>query len=117
MKRKPCNNCPYRRDAPTEFWHREEFEKLLESDADPLNGHLFACHKSIDILPEDRPACIGWLLDQRKRGLPSIQLRLKLMRDPVLLEVLEQATDDGLDLFDSIEEMCAANNVVVLTRR
>jgi hypothetical protein len=108
---KPCNNCPYRKDAPTEFWHREEFENLLESDADPLNGGIFACHKGKDRPPEERTVCIGWLLDQKNRNIPSIQLRLKLLRDSELVEITEQATGEGLELYDSIEEMCKANGI------
>jgi len=105
--RKPCGSCPYRKDAPLRLWHPSEFENLLENDEDTLRGHLFACHATKKA-PE-QSVCAGWLLDQDRRGLPSIQLRLVLNRSAEARQALEQVSDGGHRLYGSILEMVAAN--------
>lgn len=108
--REPCKSCPYRVDVPVGFWHRSEFQNLLAHDANPYLGAVFNCHQD-RLLPERRRRyCVGWLLDQRRRGLPSIQLRLSL-RDNDDAPALEELTDGGHELYGSIEELCAANGV------
>lgn len=101
----PCPSCPYRRDARPEFWHPTEFVRLLANDANSLEGGIYHCHQGRKLPPE------GWLLDQKKRGLPSIKLRLLLLTNPESCELLETVHDGGLSLYDSIEEMCEANGV------
>ena len=105
--RSPCGNCPYRKDAPREHWHPDEFKKLIASDRSVL-GSVFLCHK------QNGHVCVGWLLNQRARNVPSLALRLALMSGPEakkLNEALRSATDGGHELFDSIEAMCAANGI------
>lgn len=110
--REPCKSCPYRRDAKLEHWHPSEFENLLAQDANPISGSPFACHQDRKIAPHDRGVCVGWLLDQRERGAPSIKLRLGLMRDAGLRAQFEEArAPEGVELYESIEEMCLANGV------
>lgn len=110
-KKSPCESCPYRRDARQEFWHPAEFVGLLANDADPVMGKMYACHEGKKLAHEDRSMCAGWLLDQKRRGLPSIQLRLLLTQSEEARAMLEEVNADGLDLYDSIEEMCEANGV------
>jgi hypothetical protein len=105
----PCESCPYRKDAQLELWHPSEFENLLEHNKNEIQGNLFACHGTKN--KEQRSVCAGWLIDQRKRGLPSIQLRLSLMRNEEAQELLKKVNDGGHELYDSIEEMCAMNRV------
>ena len=105
----PCASCPYRRDAPRGLWHRSEFENLLAQDRDPLFGAEFGCHEFNRQPKSEHRPCAGWLLDQKKRDIPSIQLRLTLTRNPEALACFEKADPAGLPLFDSIEEMCRAN--------
>ncbi|MBL8605122.1 MAG: hypothetical protein JNK72_24545 [Myxococcales bacterium] len=81
-----------------------EFQKLLETDQSEL-GAIYGCHK------DNGQACIGWLLDQRQRDLPSIRLRLALITTPSAVRCLEEAHDGGHELFGSLEAMCRANGV------
>jgi len=102
----PCGSCPYRKDVVVGTWHAEEFENLLAHDADPIRGAVFGCHR-FRLRPEDSDVCAGWFLDQQRRGFPSIQLRLALMRAPTEPTV----TDGGHPLYPSMKAMCAANGV------
>lgn len=107
----PCASCPYRKDAPLKLWHKSEFENLLRQDADPINGHLFGCH---EFNRRDRSVhrpCAGWLLDQKRRGMPSIQLRLALMTKPDADKCFESANDGGVKTFRTLAAMCRANGV------
>lgn len=53
--------------------------------------------------------CAGWLLDQRRRNYPSLQLRVRMLDDVFAQQVVETLTDAGLELFPSIKDMCIAN--------
>jgi hypothetical protein len=101
----PCESCPYRRDAKLARWDRSEFKRLLAQDKDPM-GAMFACHGSART---EHAVCAGWLLDQKRRDLPSIQLRLALTFKAEARRLLEVVTDKGHALYDSIKEMCDAN--------
>lgn len=106
----PCNSCPYRRDVKTRIWAREEFERLLGNDADPMRGSLYMCHRFIRD-PEHGDICAGWFLDQKRRGFPSIQLRMHMIRgryEPVVVS-------GGHPLYRTLRAMCRANGVRVRT--
>lgn len=105
--REPCGSCPYRKDAPLRLWHPSEFDNLLEQDADPIQGRAFGCHATIK--NDSTSVCAGWLLDQKRRGLPSIRLRMALMQSEDAQRCLEKVSDGGYELYGSIEEMVAAN--------
>ena len=105
----PCATCPYRRDVKLALWSEEEFVKLRRQDADPLTGAVYGCHSSAVKPVEERRPCAGWLLDQKRRNLPSIQLRLALIHKPEARELLDRVTDGGADLYDSIQEMHETN--------
>lgn len=108
---KPCAKCPYRKDAPLKLWHPDHFRKLLADDADEFGGAVYACHcDGKKPATEVRP-CVGWLLNQRERGTPSIQLRLALMGNQVAQQFYLGITSAGLELYDSISAMCRANGV------
>lgn len=98
---KPCNNCPYRKDAPVSHWHREEFQKVLDADKSEF-GTVFECHK------KNGCVCAGWLTDQDRRRFPSIALRLLLSRTGVGRNILDKL-DNNTNLYESIEEMIEAN--------
>lgn len=103
----PCASCPYRRDAELAKWSAEEFKRLLEHDADPLRGAVYGCHGTAKLPEPD--VCAGWLLDQKRRSAPAIQLRLELHRNPEARAHYERVTDGGHALYDSIEEMVETN--------
>lgn len=104
--RKPCGNCPYRKDAPLRLWHRDEFKKVLDSEASPF-GSVFGCHK------QNGELCIGWVLDQRRRNVPSVAFRMALVgKDGEAIgKCLEESTDGGHELFPDVFSMCRANGV------
>lgn len=107
----PCAKCPYRKDAPLRLWHPDEFRNLLRQDADPMNGRLFGCHNDGKKPKEEQRPCVGWLLDQKRRGTPSIQLRLALMRNEKAVMMYERISAAGLKLYRTIQAMCRANGV------
>ena len=101
-RKSPCKDCPYRKDAPLQKWDIEEFRNLLRQESDPVCGRVFGCHK------KDDHACVGWLMDQDKRFLPSIALRMTLLKNKVTRLYLD-ALKCKSELYDSVEEMCIAN--------
>lgn len=105
--KQPCESCPYRRDAKLEFWHPDHFKKLLQDDRNPVTGPIYGCHATRK--REVPSVCAGWLLNQKSRREPSIQLRLALMRHDEAVKLYEEISAGGLDLYDSIEEMVEAN--------
>jgi len=100
----PCSSCPYREDAPLGLWHPSEFDRLAQEDALPL-GVAYHCHKGRRLAPEARTLCRGWLLDQRARGLPSLTLRILMLRDPSVARLVRRAHAGGARLYPSIEAM------------
>jgi len=107
--REPCASCPYRKDAPLRLWHRSEFENLLRQDANEFGGAIFGCHGTRK-LPQQQ-ICGGWLLNQKRRNIPSIQLRLSLISSKAAREALRLVSDGGHELYGSIAAMCRANGV------
>lgn len=106
----PCENCPYRLDAPRRYWDRSEFEGVLAAESAQF-GKIFSCHKHAGLPEPERGMCAGWLLDQKKRGVPSIVLRLALSMDGSSMRAFEAVSARGLRLFRSIYTMCRANGV------
>lgn len=104
----PCQSCPYRRDARRAFWHPSVFLTLLANDRDALRGAVYVCHQTRK-LPV-HAFCAGWLLNQKKRDFPSIQLRLAISTGGERAKhCLDALNDGGHRLFASIEQMVAAN--------
>jgi len=106
----PCANCPYRKDAPRRLWDVSEFRALLAAERDQI-GKVYGCHKQAPLDPKARGFCAGWLLDQKKRNIPSIALRMVLISDPSAVDALEGVSDGGHEMFNSLEAMCRANGV------
>ena len=103
----PCAKCPYRKDAPLAHWHAEHFTELLAKSGDPMcPGYL--CHNA------DGNLCAGWMLDQLRRDLPSMPLRVFLRNREGGDGILDRLSDGGHDLFGSVEEMCLANLEAIL---
>lgn len=106
----PCSNCPYRKDAPLRHWDQREFLKLLTEENKEL-GSLYACHGHGKLNNKKRGFCAGWLLDQKRRNVPSIRLRLMLMTNEEARRALEVVTDGGHKLFRTVKAMCRANGL------
>jgi len=102
FKRKsPCGDCPYRKDAPLAKWDLQHFKDVLARDTELL-GAVWKCHKN------DGCVCVGWLMDQDNRRLPSIQLRIALSRHSITREYMDNLTCKS-EMFESVEAMCYAN--------
>lgn len=105
---KPCETCPYRRDVPAAFWSEVEFQKVLAGEAS-FFGAVFACHKQIALDDGRQALCAGFVLDQKKRGVPSIALRV-MLRKPDVAEMFDKVEPpDGVEMFDDAIEMCRVN--------
>lgn len=84
----PCKFCPYRQDAPSGIWHRDEYAKLLKYDGDMAaqaqNGGLglFLCHERNNCL------CSGWLACHG----PDNLIALRFNHDKVEPEVFDYET-------------------------
>lgn len=100
-KKGPCNTCPYRVDVPLRYWDIGEFKDLMISERD-FFGKVYGCHKN------DGRVCVGWLMDQDKRGFPSIALRMSLSNNNINRTYLDGLTCKS-PLYESVEQMCEAN--------
>ena len=99
--KQPCNNCPYRKDAPLQLWHKEEFAKLLEEDKKQF-GANYGCHK------KNGHICVGWLMNQDERNFPNLNLRLLLSKKGISRDYLDNLKCSS-EMYNSIQEMIESN--------
>lgn len=99
-RKQPCDNCPYRLDAPLQMWHKEEFKKLMEQDEQW--GAVYHCHK------KDGHVCVGWLMKQDEQRCPNLNLRLLLIKKNINRTYLD-ALRSPAGLYSTVEEMIQAN--------
>lgn len=104
---KPCEACPYRKDAPTGIWDAAEFANVQAQDHQ--FGNTFGCHLGATRPKEEWQPCVGWLADQKRRGVPNINLRLVLISNKSAGPVFEKVNEDDPNLYGSIDEMVRAN--------
>lgn len=105
--RRPCNNCPWRIDAPREYWDPQHFVDIWKSCQDD-GQNVMLCHKS-NALPQERRRevpCQGWI---RVMGFNAIGVRLLVMRGEAELEEVEDKR--GPELFATFAAMLRANKV------
>ncbi|MEC3995225.1 DUF6283 family protein [Actinacidiphila sp. DG2A-62] len=103
-RRRPCGNCPWRKDVEPGEFPASRYEELRVT-SEQREGHepgigapLFACHKT----PEGREiACAGWLAAVGHR---HIGVRLAVAQRRLPPEVLHPG-DDWPELFDTYDEM------------
>lgn len=97
-RKKPCHDCPWRKDA-TGIFPTEAFKHSAETAYD-MSQHVFSCHAS----GVKRPAiCAGFLL----RGADhNLSVRLAKMRGQNL-----DVGDGGHELHASYRAMAIANGV------
>ena len=98
--RRPCAECPWRKDVPTGHFAAERFKALAETAYD-LSTRIFACHKSAE---EHPTICAGFL----SRGADhNLTVRVAYGRGE-----LKQADRTGdLPLYDDYRAMAVANGV------
>lgn len=105
-KRKPCADCPWRKDAETDVWSKERFQ-MLAVDCRDDGMKAMACHKS----GQEQPyACAGFLAQV---GYESVGVRILAMQGG---ETPDDIYTNGLDLFETFEQMLEANDVEVPRR-
>lgn len=108
---KPCPNCPFLRSAPLAYWHPDEYMMLsrMESVETRLGeASLFNCHKDQHLPQPSRQLCVGWMIDQKRKGIPSIALRIRLSRDDDTVDQLRAVSTEG-ELFNSVSDLVSAN--------
>ena len=98
---RPCGNCPWRKDAPREYWDPEHFQEIAVNCRDD-GHHSMACHKTTK---ERLLVCAGWL---GVVGYDSIGARLMAMQGGPKLDDVDLS---GLEMFAGYEEMLEANGV------
>lgn len=100
--RRPCAECPWRRDVATGRFEPERFQALAHTAYD-LSTRVFACHKSAE---EHPTLCAGFL----SRGADhNLTVRLAYAREA--LEQLDRSGD--LPLYDNYRDMAVANGVAI----
>ena len=107
--RRPCNNCPWRVDAPREHWDPQHFVDIWRNCKDD-GMHIMLCHKSNNLpLGKNAPAappCQGWI---RVMGFDAIGVRLLVMRGQVTFEEVEDK--NGPELLPTFTKMMRANKI------
>lgn len=104
-RKRPCEECPFRRDTDPGQFPACRYEALAETAGAPgaeapLGAPMFACHLSA----EGRDiACAGWLA---VAGYEHIGVRLAVALGELPAEALEPG-DGWPELFGSYDEMAA----------
>lgn len=100
---KPCDNCPWRKDAPPGYWDPDHFKSIWNNCQDD-GLRLMLCHKSRPDEGVEVP-CAGYVVTV---GYDSIGLRLAAMQgkvDP------REYNAKGIPLYDSFEDMMRAQGI------
>ncbi|PZR93585.1 MAG: hypothetical protein DI537_10430 [Stutzerimonas stutzeri] len=101
VRRKPCDECPWRKDAPVGAFPAEAFRHSAVTAHD-MSSHRFSCHMS----GAGKPAtCAGFLLRGAENNLA---IRVAIMEgrlDP------SEVTDGGVPLYEGYRSMAIANGV------
>jgi hypothetical protein len=102
-RRRPCAECPWRRDTEPGQFHAERYDALActtgaPGKEAPIGAPIFACHKS----PEGREeACAGWLAAV---GGEHLGVRYAVVTGALPGSVLNPG-EGWPELFDSYDEM------------
>jgi hypothetical protein len=104
--RRPCANCPWRKDAPREYWDPEHFREIWQGCQDD-GLHMMLCHHASQVAePADKPICQGWV---RVMGYEAIGVRIALIRERVSWNEIEDR--EGPELFATFDDMLVANGI------
>ena len=104
--RGPCENCPWLKDAPREYWDPQHFVDIFRNcQGDSM--HVMLCHKANALPVEKRTdlVCQGWV---RVLGFDAIGVRLAAMKGKI---TVEEVNDRSFKLFKSFASMLKANKV------
>ena len=102
-RRRPCSECPWRKDTPPGMFTRDRYDELRACSGAPgrevsQTAPLFACHKS----PEGSEiACAGWLASV---GYDHIGVRIAILEGRLDGSVLSPGPD-WPELHETHDEM------------
>lgn len=107
--RKPCDNCPWRVDAPRQYWDPQHFIDIANNcRGDGMN--VMMCHKSTAMPGGGRnpqaPPCQGWI---RVVGYAAIGVRILVMTGKVTDEEVNDRSPP--ELFPTFDAMLRANKI------
>ena len=74
-------------------------------------GAVYQCHQERKLDESEHRPCAGWAIDQKKRNLPSLALRMLLMKSDEACDWLRRLNKKEKGLFRSLGAMCKANGV------
>ncbi len=105
--RRPCDNCPWRVDAPRGYWDPQHFIDIWRNCQDD-GTNIMLCHKSNALPKEERGdvPCQGWI---RVMGFSAIGVRLLHLQGKITVEEVEDR--DSPALFGSFTAMMRANKI------
>lgn len=100
-RKSPCEECPWRKDVPTEVFPADAFRASADTSYDAA-VKTFACHVS----GAEKPAtCAGFLL---RHGENNLSIRLSFTGEKIDLSRIH---DGGFPIYDSYRDMAIANGV------
>lgn len=108
----PCSSCPFLRSAPLAYWHPDEYTKLFRMEMlekEPSSTAVFSCHKERSLPASTRRLCAGWMIDQKRKNIPSLALRLLVRRNAAVAEQLRTAAAESGAVYGSVGELVQAN--------
>lgn len=105
--RRPCENCPWRVDAPRGYWDPQHFVDVWRNCQDD-GLHTMLCHKSTVLPEKDRGdiPCQGWI---RVMGFDAIGVRILVRHGQATFEEVED--QKGPKLFPTFAAMLRANKI------
>lgn len=86
--RKPCSNCPFRREGAIEL--REGRLQDIKASLIADDHEVFHCHKTLDA-PEGKAMCMGAAAWTNAHGRPNLLTRLALFLNVLSQEELDSA--------------------------
>lgn len=105
--RRPCANCPWRVDAPRDYWDPQHFIDIWRNcQDDGLN--IMLCHKAGALPEEERGGvpCQGWI---RVMGFDAIGVRILVLQGRATPEEVKDRK--GPALFLTFTAMMHANKI------
>ncbi len=101
IRRKPCEECPWRKDAPVGAFPADAYRHSAVTAHD-LSTHRFSCHMS----GAGEPAtCAGFLLRGAENNLAVRMAIMEGRLDPA------DVNDGGVQLYEGYRSMAIANGV------
>lgn len=105
-RKKPCRECPWRRDTPPGQFDEDRYEALRSTVGEQgaeasWDAPMFACHLTAE--GREQP-CAGWLAVV---GIEHLGVRIHINQGSLPPEVL-QPGDDWPPLFETYDELVDA---------